>query len=151
MTLFLAPGASDFCPKTGITAINRLPPPSTRRLSLPGASSITPLTGTGLLTRCPSPTLPSLGLGPTNPTRTDLPSEPFDVRRQWFSHCFRYSCQHSHSCTLQHLLPRCLLRLQNAPLPNAALLLQVPGFGGVFSPVTFSAQPRLTSELLRTL
>jgi hypothetical protein len=111
----------------------------------------TPFTGTGILTRCPSPTLLSLGLGPTNPTRTDLPSEPFDVRRQWFSHCFRYSCQHSHSCTLQQTLPVCLLRLQNAPLPNVIVTSQVLSFGGVFSPVTFSAQSRLTSELLRTL
>ncbi len=52
--------------------------------------------GTGILTRCPSPTARALGLGPTNPTRIDLPSETSDLRRTWFSHVSRYSCQHSH-------------------------------------------------------
>jgi hypothetical protein len=61
-----------------------------------------PLIGTGILTRCPSPTPFGLGLGPTNPTRTDLPSETLDFRRTWFSHVLRYSCRHSHSCALQH-------------------------------------------------
>jgi hypothetical protein len=61
----------------------------------------TPTTGNGILTVCPSPTLLSLGLGPTNPTRTDLPSETLEVRRSWFSHDLRYSCLHSHSCALQ--------------------------------------------------
>ena len=37
--------------------------------------------GTGILTCCPSPTPLGLGLGPTNPTRTNLPSETLDLRR----------------------------------------------------------------------
>ena len=64
-------------------------------------SHITPRTSTGLLTRCPSPAPRGCGLGPTNPTRTDLPSETLDFRRTWFSHVSRYSCRHSHSQTLQ--------------------------------------------------
>jgi hypothetical protein len=36
---------------------------------------------TGILTRCPSPTPFGLGLGPTDPTRTSLPSEPLGFRR----------------------------------------------------------------------
>jgi hypothetical protein len=101
----------------GITDLLRLPPQSTQRLTFPQGSVCSPLSGTGILTGCPSPTLFSLGLGLTNPTRTDLPSEPLDVRRVWFAQTLRYSCQHSHSCTLQHRLPRCLLRLQDALLP----------------------------------
>jgi hypothetical protein len=38
--------------------------------------------GTGILTCCPSATLFSLALGPTNPTRIDLPSETLDIRGQ---------------------------------------------------------------------
>ena len=52
--------------------------------------------GTGILTCCPSPTAFALGLGPTNPTRMILASETSDLRRIWFSHISRYSCQHSH-------------------------------------------------------
>jgi hypothetical protein len=37
--------------------------------------------GTGILTCCPSPTPLGLGLGPTNPTRINLPSETLDIRR----------------------------------------------------------------------
>jgi hypothetical protein len=80
------------------TACHRL---STRRLAYPRACTFAPPSGTGLLTGCPSPALSSLGLGPTNPTRTDLPSEPLDSRRTRFSHVVRYSCQHSHSPALQ--------------------------------------------------
>jgi len=36
--------------------------------------------GSGILTGCPSPTPAGLGLGPTNPTRTDLPSESLGLR-----------------------------------------------------------------------
>ena len=74
---------------------------------------------TGILTCCPSPTPLGLGLGPTNPTRTGLPSETLDFRRTCFSHVSRYSCQHSHFCPLQQTLPVHLRRKQNAPLPLA--------------------------------
>ena len=57
--------------------------------------------GSGMLTGCPSPTPFGLGLGPTNPTRIDLPSETLDFRRTRFSRVFRYSCLHSLFCPLQ--------------------------------------------------
>ena len=66
---------------------------------------IAPSGGTGILTCCPSPTLLSLGLGPTNPTRINLPSETLDIRRTWFSHVLRYSCRHSLLCRPQAVLP----------------------------------------------
>ena len=83
-------------------------PDYTLGLALPSASltshSASPLRlllgGTGILTCCPSPTPFGLGLGPTNPTRTDLPSESLDFRRIRFSRISRYSCQHSHFCSL---------------------------------------------------
>ena len=59
------------------------------------------LSGTGMLTGCPSPTPCGLGLGPTNPTRTALPSETLDLRRTRFSRVLRYSCRHSHFRPLQ--------------------------------------------------
>src|SRR4029078_5791507 len=40
----------------------------------------TTLRSTGILTSCPSATLFSLALGPTNPTRINLPSETLDIR-----------------------------------------------------------------------
>ena len=49
-----------------------------------------------MLTCCPSLTPFGLGLGPTNPTRINLPSETLDLRGAWFSHALRYSCRHSH-------------------------------------------------------
>ena len=48
------------------------------------------------------------------------------------------------------LLPVYLLRSQNAPLPIYTSY-KSHGFGTMLSPVTFSAQNHLTSELLRTL
>ena len=100
--IFLPPGVSDFwCfhpASWSLTTCHRNP--------LSGSPSLeglynTPHSGTGILTSCPSPTPFGLGLGPTNPTRTDLPSETLDFRRTWFSHVSRYSCRHSHSRTLQ--------------------------------------------------
>ena len=44
-------------------------------------------------------------------------------------------------------LSELLLPPYNAPLP----CFRIPGFGAQLSPVKLSAQPRLTSELLRTL
>ena len=61
---------------------------STRRLAYPQSLALPPQVGTGLLTGCPSSTPSGLDLGPTNPTRTDLPSEPLDSRRTRFSHVF---------------------------------------------------------------
>ena len=61
--------------------------------------------GTGILTCCPSPTPFGLGLGPTNPTRITLASEPSGVRRSRFSREFRYLCQHSHFRSLHPSSP----------------------------------------------
>ena len=72
--------------------------------------------GTGILTCCPSATPFGLTLGPTNPTRIDLPSETLDLRGLWFSHSFRYSCQHSHFWTLHSSLRYCFAADQNARL-----------------------------------
>ncbi len=60
----------------------------------------TSLRGTGILTCCPSTTPFGLALGPTNPTRIDLPSETLDIRGLRFSRNLCYSCQHSHFCPL---------------------------------------------------
>ena len=85
-----------------------------------------PSTGTGILTCYPSPAPFSLSLGPTNPTRTDLPSETLDVRRTWFSHVFRYSCLHSHFRLLQH--PSQDAFSDTGTLPYS---FSSPDFGGV--------------------
>ena len=44
-----------------------------------------------------------------------------------------------------------LHRWQNAPLPPQQINVETHGFGTRLSPVKFSAQNHLTSELLRTL
>src|ERR671926_1670390 len=76
-------------------ANSRLPPPGdTLRCKRP-------LVGSGISTGCPSPTTFVLGLGPTNPERTSLAQETLGIRRVRFSLTLRYSCRHSHSCTLQ--------------------------------------------------
>ena len=54
--------------------------------------------GTGILTCCPSATPFGLTLGPTNPTRINLPSETLDLRGKRFSRFLRYSCRHSRFC-----------------------------------------------------
>ena len=71
-----------------------------------------------MLTGHPSPTTFVLGLGPTNPTRIDLASETLDIRRTWFSHVLRYSCRHSHFCTLHQSSRSGFYAEQNAPLPT---------------------------------
>ena len=133
----------------GLTGSPRLPPQSTQRLALPQAAIATPHTGTGILTRCPSPALLSLGLGPTNPTRTDLPSETLDFRRIGFSPISRYSCQHSHSQSLQGPSRDPFTAIGTLPYHNL-IMLSLPSVV-CFRPVTLSAQLRLTRELLRTL
>ena len=120
------------------------------RLS-PGVTPSVHVRGIGMLTDCPSPTAGALGLGPTNPTRMTLASEPSDLRRGCFAQPFRYSSQHSHFGALQSSSPSTFVALRT-------LLYHPPpcGFGSVvsvsrLSPVIFSAQEHLTSELLRTL
>ena len=62
----------------------------------------------------------------------------------------RYSCQHSHFRYLQPASQLTFAGLRNAPLPLAVNCKPIPSAHGL-SPVTFSAQDRLTSELLRFL
>ena len=130
---------------------NRRVPESINRAGLPCCVPSSLLcSGAGILTCCPSPTPLGLGLGPPNPTRIDLPSETLDLRRTWFSHVSRYSCRHSHFCRPQRFSQYVSSLLQNAPLPTHLSMgpaASVPGL----SPVEFSAQVHLTSELLRTL
>jgi hypothetical protein len=96
-----APRPPDAVFPAPLSGLHAWPPASIRGVDLPRCVSPSlPLGGSGILTGCPSPTLFSLGLGPTNPTRTDLPSEPWGFRRIRFSRISRYSCQHSHSCSL---------------------------------------------------
>jgi hypothetical protein len=130
---------------------NRRIPESINRAGLPCCVPSSLLcSGAGILTCCPSPTPLGLGLGPPNPTRIDLPSETLDLRRTWFSHVSRYSFRHSHFCRPQRSLRYVLYLLQNAPLPTYLAIGPAASVLGL-SPVKFSAQDHLTSELLRTL
>ena len=111
------------------------------------------VSGSGISTGCPSPTTFVLGLGPTNPERTSLPQETLGLRRVGFSPTLRYSCRHSHSCTLQPSLRSTFAANRTLPYrptagePAARPVASVPSL----SPVGSSAQNHLTSELLRTL
>ena len=81
--------------------------------------------GTGILTCCPSATPFGLALGPTNPTRIDLPSETLDLRGLWFSHSLRYSCQHSHFWPLHSSLRYCFLATRTLAYCSSALTTYV--------------------------
>ena len=63
---------------------------------------------------------------------------------------YRYSCQHSHFRYLQPPSQATFTGLRNAPLPLAVNCKPISSAHGL-SPVTFSAQDRLISELLRFL
>jgi hypothetical protein len=137
---------------TPISGLHVWPPSSVRGVDLPlCVSPSLCFGGSGILTGCPSPTLLSLGLGPTDPTRTDLPSEPLGFRRIRFSRISRYSCQHSHSCDLHRSSRYGFFDHTTLPYQTAARAAASVASVVSFSPVTFSAQNRLTSELLRTL
>ena len=108
-----------------------------------------PLVGSGISTGCPSPTTFVLGLGPTNPERTSLAQETLGLRRVGFSPTSRYSCRHSHFRTLQPSSRSTFTASGTLPYhsPCGKSVASVP----CLSPVEFSAQIHLTSELLRTL
>src|SRR5207342_2283083 len=89
--------------------------------------------GSGISTGCPSPTTFVLGLGPTNPERTSLPQETLGLRRVGFSPTSRYSCRHSHFCTLQPSSQSTFTAEQNAPLPLVRKG-QVRSFGTMLEP-----------------
>jgi hypothetical protein len=128
----LVPVTSVSC-ETGIMVINHLPPQSTQGLTFPRVCECAPCTGTGILTSCPSTTPLGLALGPTNPTRTDLPSETLDFRRTWFSHVSRYSCRHSHSRTLQSTFRLAFAAYGTLPYQYTPKRI-IPSFGAVLEP-----------------
>jgi len=107
--------------------------------------------GIGFSTDCPSPTPFGLGLGPGLPW-ADEPS-PGNLRLtagRILTCLLAYSCRHSHFSSVHMSLQSCFCPMRTLPYPRhsrcraAASVLD-------FSPVTFSAQSHLTSELLRTL
>jgi len=63
----------------------------------------------------------SLGLGPTNPTRTNLPSEPLGVRWPGFSPSLRYSYRHSHFVSLQPSFRSTFLTDERSPTTTGAV------------------------------
>ena len=91
-----------------------------------------------------------LGLGPTNPEWTSLPQETLGFRRVGFSPTFRYSCRHSHSCTLQSSLRSTFAACTTLPYRSRHNREPVASVADL-SPVGSSARNHLTSELLRTL
>ena len=109
--------------------------------------------GTGILTGCPSPTPFGLGLGPTNPTRMYLPSETLGFRRTRFSRVLSllippYSLPYSPPVLTVELQPgmeRSSTRgYDRGHNQSTASVINL-------SPVKFSAQGHLISELLRFL
>ena len=113
-----------------------------------GVKQATP--GAGLSTCCPSPTPCGLGLGPTNPLRSDRAAETLDLRRWGFA---PHESLLIPTFALVPAPPGLPVRLHggdDAPLPchshNGILR-----FGGTFSPGELSARAPSTSELLRTL
>ena len=56
-----------------------------------------------------------LGLGPTNPTGTNLPSEPSGIRWERFALSSRYSYRHSHFGTLHDPFPDRFIAAERSP------------------------------------
>ena len=84
-----------------------------------------------------------LGLGPTNPEWTSLPQETLGFRRVGFSPTFRYSCRHSHSCTLQPSSRSTFAACRTLPYrPRSANGSQARSFGARLKPRwIFGAEP----------
>ena len=70
-----------------------------------------------------------------------------------FSRMSRYSCRHSHLSDLHERFPVRFAAQTTLPYCKAITVVIAPPAASVagLSPVTLSAPPRLTSELLRTL
>ena len=107
------------------------------------------LTGPGILSLVPIDYafLPRLR-GRLTLRRLALRRNPWSFGESVSHTLYRYSCQHSHFRYLQPVSRLTFTGLRNAPLPRIAA--PIPSANGL-SPVTFSAQDRLTSELLRFL
>ena len=107
--------------------------------------------GWGILTPFPSATAFALALGARLTLRgLTLRRNPWTYGDRVSHSVDRYSCQHSRFRYLQHTLRCTFDGLRNAPLPRALARTSAASVRG-FSPVTFSAQDGLTSELLRFL
>ena len=94
-----------------------------------------------------------LGLGPTNPGTITVALETLLLRPTGFSPVLRLLIP---AFSLDNAPPCFTTRLHrdiNAPLPlpNRRIYPTIHIFGYILSPVTFSTQNLLTSELLRTL
>ena len=94
-----------------------------------------------------------LGLGPTNPGTITVALETLLLRPTGFSPVLRLLIP---AFSLDTAPPYFTIRLHrdiNAPLPIAHRRIYILShvFGLILSPVTFSTQSLLTSELLRTL
>jgi hypothetical protein len=119
------------------------------------SSCVTPLLkrqlgGTGFSTSYPSPTPCGLGLGPGLPW-ADEPS-PGILRftaGRILTCLLAYLCQHSLFLSVHYSFQYSFCPIRSLPYP--ARFARCRSFGIMLSPVTFSAQSHLTSELLRTL
>ena len=94
-----------------------------------------------------------LGLGPTNPGTITVALETLLLRPAGFSPALRLLIP---AFSLDNAPPCFTTRLHrniNAPLPllYRRIYITIHVFGLILSPVTFSTQNLLTSELLRTL
>ena len=91
-----------------------------------------------------------LGLGPTNPGTITVAQETLLFRRAGFSPALWLLIP---TFSLPHAPPCLTTRLQRREERSSTTITNVTihSFGSMFSPVTFSAQGLLTSELLRTL
>ena len=94
-----------------------------------------------------------LGLGPTNPGTITVALETLLLRPTGFSPVLRLLIP---AFSLDNAPPYLTIRLRcdiNAPLPllYGRIHIAIHVFGLILSPVTFSTQNLLTSELLRTL
>ena len=91
-----------------------------------------------------------LGLGPTNPGTITVAQETLLFRWAGFSPALWLLIP---AFSLPHAPPDLTIRLQRREERSSttATKVTIHIFGSMFSPVTFSAQGLLTSELLRTL
>ena len=91
-----------------------------------------------------------LGLGPTNPGTIIVAQETLLFRWAGFSPALWLLIP---AFSLPHAPPDLTIRLQRREERSSttATSVTIHIFGSMFSPVTFSAQDLLTSELLRTL
>jgi hypothetical protein len=77
-----------------------------------------------------------------------LDRKPWAYGEQVFHLLYRYSCQHSHFLKVQQRSRATFTPAGTLPYRT---LTRSSSFGAVLSPVIFTAQENLTSELLRFL